>query len=58
MLDLVDGWADIAAFRAGATAAGWTSEEAESVVSYAIQESFYIKDVGELLYEYCTDESL
>lgn len=57
-LDLSDGVADIESFRAGARSANWTNDEINVAVIKAVYESFRFDDVGEILYQYCTDESL
>lgn len=56
-LGLSDGIADIASFRSGATNANWTHGEINVAIVKAVYKSSYFDDVGEVLHQYCTDES-
>ena len=56
-LNLLDGIADIASFRAGAACANWTNHEITVVVINAVYKSSYFDDVGMVLSQYCTSES-
>ena len=56
-LDFLDGVADIASFRAGAERANWTNSQIVVAVLDAVYKSHHFDDVGEVLYQYCTDES-
>jgi len=56
-LHLSDGVADVESFRAGAARANWTNSQIVVAVLDAVYKSHHIDDVGEVLYQYCTDES-
>lgn len=56
-LEFSDGLADIASFRAGAARANWTNTEITVAVATACNESYRFDEVGEVLYQYCTDAS-
>lgn len=56
-LEFSNGHADIASFLAGAVSANWKYDDMFAVVLKAIGESHFFNDVGEVLYDYCTDES-
>lgn len=57
-LNLVDGVNDIESFRTGAREAGWIEGEITIVVIQAVYNSQDFDVVGEVLSQYCTDESL
>lgn len=57
-LSLSDGVADIQSFQAGARNANWTNNEINVAIIKAVYESAYFDDAGEMLRQYCTDESL
>ncbi len=56
-LHFFDGHADIASFHAGAVLAGWSLEDIFDVTCEAMESCECFDDVGEVLYNYCTDES-
>ena len=57
-LNLADGVADIESFRTGAREAKWVEAEITIVVIQAVYKSQHFDNVGEVLSQYCTDESL
>lgn len=57
-LNLADGVADIESFRTGAREASWIEAEITIVVIQAVYKSQHFDNVGEVLSQYCTDESL
>jgi hypothetical protein len=57
-LNLADGVADIESFRAGAREASWVENEITITVIQAVYKSQHFDQVGEVLAQYCTDESL
>jgi hypothetical protein len=54
---LEDARADIQSFTAGAKAVGWTDEEIEYAVEFALDAWDDSNDAGVSLYGYCTDDS-
>jgi hypothetical protein len=57
-LEFNDGVADIASFQTGARAANWLENEITITVIRAVYKSSRFDDVGEILCQYCTKDSL
>lgn len=56
-LSFSDGLDDISSFQAGAARANWTNNQITIAVMDAKHKSDNFNDVGEVLYQYCTDDS-